>query len=97
MVTQFNESDLVSFGKYLLSSAREERFENHPEADKMPPLEDRLKEVHHADISNWLDIQSERKLIKRMQSICEESLSPSLMCKWVEIKISLNDTRKNLK
>ena len=97
MVTQFNESDLVSFGKYLLSEARKERFRNHPESDKLPPLEDRLSEVHHADVSNWLDIQSERKLVKRMQSICEESLPPSLMDSWDEIQKCLNVTRKNLK
>jgi hypothetical protein len=96
MVTQFNEGDLVSFGNYLLSDARKQRFINHPEADKMPPLEDRLSMVHHADIANWIDMQSERKLLKKFNAICEESLSPEAMEMWEVIQGQLKSVRKNL-
>jgi len=54
MVTTFNRGDLTSFGNYLLSQERRERFQNHPHAENMPPLEDRLSEVNHADVENWL-------------------------------------------
>ena len=55
MVTYFNKKDLVSFGEYLLSDERKEKIINHPEASKMPPVEERLKQVHHADLCNWFD------------------------------------------
>lgn len=54
MVTYFNRKDLVEFGNYLLSEERKEHYRNHPEADCMPPLEDRLSEVNHADVENWI-------------------------------------------
>ena len=97
MVTQYNEGDLVSFGKYLLSDVRTERIINHPNAAQMLPAKERLKEVHHADVSNWLDSKSEKALVKRVQSMCEESLPPELMDKWEEIQDCLSGTRKNLK
>lgn len=53
MVTYFNKKDLVSFGEYLLSDERTEKIVNHPEASRMPPVEERLKMVHYADLKNW--------------------------------------------
>lgn len=47
------EADLVSFGNYLLSKERRERFESHPEPTGT--IEERLSQVHDADIANWLD------------------------------------------
>lgn len=44
--------DLVSFGNYLLSDERKKLFENHPEPTSLS-LEERLSQVHHADIENW--------------------------------------------
>lgn len=54
MVTQFNQKDLVDFGNYLLSSERKQMFNTEP---GYMPLEDRLKGVHHADVTNWLEKQ----------------------------------------
>ena len=50
MVTYFNHKDLVSFGNYLLSDERKERFEK---SGSTVPLEDRLSSVHREDIENW--------------------------------------------
>jgi len=64
MVTYYNGKDLVSFGTFLLSDERKERIINHPEAASMPPVEERLKMVHHADIENWLEMTNQKKLTK---------------------------------
>jgi len=49
MVTYFNKKDLVSFGNFLLSSDRRKRFSQISEEN----LEERLSQVHHADVENW--------------------------------------------
>lgn len=54
MVTYFNKKDLVSFGNYLLSDERKNRFKQNNESGV--PVEDRLKMVHHADIENWKEL-----------------------------------------
>ena len=102
MVTQFNESDLVSFGNYLLSDRRKKRYECATQEaleNKVPILstEERLKEVSHADLANWLDLQSERKFLKKMNAIAEESLSPEMFEKWIEVRSQLNSTRESMK
>lgn len=51
--SNYSKADLVGFGNYLLSKERKERYANHPEADKMPPLDDRLSMVNDADVANW--------------------------------------------
>lgn len=51
MVTYFNRKDLVEFGKYLLSDERKESFK----AISKVNLKERLSEVHHADVENFLD------------------------------------------
>ena len=51
MVTYFNRKDLVNFGKYLLS---EERTKRISDTDSSIPIEERLKEVYHADVENFL-------------------------------------------
>lgn len=64
MVTYFNKKDIVSFGNYLLSEKRKERFkQSFDEAIKNSfnnpiSLEEKLSEVHHADVENWI---AERK------------------------------------
>jgi len=55
MVTTFNTKDLTSFGQYLLSAERRERFKNNPNFQDHEILELRLAEVHHADVENWKD------------------------------------------
>lgn len=64
MVTTFNQSDLVSFGKYLLSDERRKRYENHPGFPDGKDLESRLSEISHADIENWKDSQSKIKKVR---------------------------------
>lgn len=52
MVTYFNRKDLVSFGNYLLSEERKTRFE---QIESETPVEERLKQVSHADVENWIE------------------------------------------
>jgi len=47
--TYFTLKDIVSFGNYLLSKEREQRFKDA----SLDNLEERLRFVHHADIANW--------------------------------------------
>lgn len=60
MVTYFNRKDLVSFGSYLLSEKRKAMFQSSFDdaikngVQNPLPVEDSLKEVHHADIENWI-------------------------------------------
>lgn len=55
MVTYFNRKDLVRFGQYLLSEKRTKSIvENYEELDNIP-LEERLKEVYHSDLENFLE------------------------------------------
>ena len=60
MVTYFNRKDLVSFGSYLMSEKRKARFDEvykekiRNGMDNPLPKEERLKQVHHADIENWI-------------------------------------------
>lgn len=79
MVTTFNKKDLVSFGNYLLSPERRALFEaktkDHHDRAKDPddPLykttpqdtEQRLQEVHHSDIENWLEKEKADKKAKK--------------------------------
>jgi len=56
MVTYYNKSDLVKFGKYLLSQEREDRLkQTNGEIPESLPYEERKGEVHHADLANWHD------------------------------------------
>lgn len=63
MVTYFNKKDLVSFGNYLLSKERKQRFEESYKSkirngmDNPLPVEESLKIVHDADLSNWIESQ----------------------------------------
>lgn len=40
---------------------------------------------------------TEKEIIAKMQSMCEESLSPDTFWKWEEVKKWLEATRKDLK
>lgn len=48
--------------------------------------------IHHKTIN-----MTEKEIIAKMQSMCEESLSPDTFEKWEEVKKWLESTRKNLK
>lgn len=55
MVTYYNKKDLIKFGEYLLSEKRTNRIkDNYQEGFDNIPIEDRLKEVYHADVENFL-------------------------------------------
>lgn len=50
------KKDLISFGNYLLSEKRKERFK----AISNKNLKERLSEVHDADIANWKEDQKKK-------------------------------------
>lgn len=55
MVTYFNKKDLVKFGEYLLSKERTNRIkEGYSENDNIS-IEERLENVYHADVENFLE------------------------------------------
>ena len=51
MVTYFNKKDLIGFGEYLLSEKRRELFKQNGKEG----LKERLAQVHHADVENYLE------------------------------------------
>ena len=51
MEEQFDRSDLVSFGTYLLSDERTNLITNG--SSEGVDINERLKNVYHADIENW--------------------------------------------
>jgi len=55
MVTYFNKKDLVEFGRYLLSKERTNRIKESYNQDDNISLEERLQEVYHADVENFLE------------------------------------------
>lgn len=80
MVTTFNKKDLVSFGKYLLSEKRKEKILLIPHSLSD---EERLKNVYHADVENWLGARNEtivgliednRKLKKQLELIASGAM-----------------------
>lgn len=62
MVTYFNKTDMISFAEYMVSEERTQRIINHPKAASMPPVAERLKQVHHADFENWKAWLNKKKL-----------------------------------
>lgn len=63
MVTYFNKKDLVDFGLYLLSKERKEFLASHsgfsPES-----LENRLQQVNHSDVENFLYLKNKPVVIE---------------------------------
>lgn len=55
MVTYFNKKDLVEFGKYLLSEKRTKRIEYSYSNEDNISLKERLQNVYHADVENFLE------------------------------------------
>jgi hypothetical protein len=68
MVTYFNKSDLISFGKYLLSKQRTESI-NANLVEGIPDDEDRILEVTHADFRNWKESKSNQSVSNRIRRI----------------------------
>lgn len=50
MLTQQFEKDLISFGNYMMSTVRIERFQG---TESEIPIESRLMQVNDSDITNW--------------------------------------------
>lgn len=61
MVTYFNRKDLVRFGEYLLSKERRELYKQNPNFPNELLLEERLSEVSHSDIENFIENQRKDK------------------------------------
>mgnify|MGYP001305634198 FL=1 len=61
MVTYFNRKDLVKFGEYLLSEERRELYKQNPNFPNELLLEERLSEVSHSDIENFIENQRKDK------------------------------------
>lgn len=59
MLIIFERQDLVSFGNYLLSEERKERIHTNESFPNGELLQERLEQVSHADIENWLEENSE--------------------------------------
>jgi len=63
MTTFFDETDLTTFGKYLLSKERRDLItSNYKEGDNVT-LEDRLSQVYDSDLANW---KHSEKLFKEL-------------------------------
>jgi len=60
MVTYFNRTDLVKFGEYLLSKERTKRITENYEIDDNIPLDERLSQVYHADVENFIEEHQKR-------------------------------------
>lgn len=57
MKIYYEESDLVSFGEYLLSDDRKKSFrQNNPISEELS-VEERLKKVYDSDMSTWKEKQ----------------------------------------
>ena len=96
MVTTFNSKDMVRFGEYLLSTKRTNLIKsNHSKEDNIS-LEERLKEVYHADFENWKALQNEFKNITSVGQMCLESLDPKDFEAWEKVRDGLMWTRKSL-
>ena len=59
MIIAFTQEDLISFGQYLMSERRRKSFTRTSiDADmdgrELPPTNERLKNVYHADVENWM-------------------------------------------
>lgn len=50
----FTKDEMVSFGNYLLSEERTKAKMQHPDFNP-EQKEESLKQVTHADLSNWFD------------------------------------------
>lgn len=101
MVTTFNKTDLVRFGEYLLSQKRTDLIIGNTKEGDNILLEERLREVYHADIENWKGENErqkiERNLLKEINSMCEQSLDPEGFEKWESVVSQLKSTRQSFK
>ena len=60
----FDEKDLVTFGKYLLSQLREDSLKRTSiENPNSLPYEEKFREVYDADLANWKVMKRNNKLI----------------------------------
>lgn len=83
----YTENELVSFGNYLLSKERADMF--RPIKNFLSKKE-RLKMVHHSDVTNWYD-ELERCRIERYKN--QFDTNGNLMQKRnVEIKLAVSDS-----
>jgi len=53
---QFTEKQLIDFGRYLLSDLRTKRIIDNYQLGESISLSERLKEVYHVDVENFLEL-----------------------------------------
>ena len=92
---------MVGFGKYLLSEERTDLIQSmHSEEDTVS-LQERLREVYHADFENWKEKTNienvERNTLEDFNNMCISSLSTEAFEKWEEVKNELISNRSSLK
>lgn len=56
MVIFFMESDLVSFGEYMISKERKDFYTNNPTVQDN--LEELLSQVNNIDLENWMRVSN---------------------------------------
>lgn len=59
MKIYYEEKDMVTFGEYLLSKQRTDLISSNREGDSIP-LEDRLRQIYHADFENWKHLEQKK-------------------------------------
>lgn len=57
MKIYYEESDLVSFGEYLLSEERKKLIVDNHNDEAPVSINQRLTHVYHADLENWKEKQ----------------------------------------
>ena len=59
MITLFDERDLVSFGRYMISEQRKDSIKNNTEITNNETRKAILKTVTQFDFNNWLALKME--------------------------------------
>ena len=59
MYVLFTDAEMIEFGRYLLSDERTKSIKENHKNDGRKEIENKLKEVYHADFQNYLALKKE--------------------------------------